>query len=527
MKDSAGKFLDHLNSLPLSKKISMAFVLFLVIAGFALMFLWANQIDYRILFSNLSPEDAGAIVSELKDRGIPHKLEANGRVIMAPADQVMELRLALAGKNLPNGGGVGFEIFDKMDFRTTKFVQELNYRRALQGELARTINNFKEVKGSRVFIVLPKESLFIEQRTSASASIQLDLQSTLSPNKLTAIVHLVASAVEGLEPGRVTVVDTKGTVIFKGGNRNDTEALLSNVQLDYKRKVENRIRENVQSMLEGIAGTGKAIVRVSAEIDFNEVSLSEEEYDPSTAVVRSKRNILEYPNEDADAPKQHAHTVIDKTRGMLPSPQGDQEAPRKEDITTRYEINKITRTTLRPAGTIERLSVAAVIDGTYKKEKLKDGTITRSYIPRGDKELKKLEDLVKKAMGYNVDRGDQVSVSSIPFTEVNSMPLEREIEPGGRAAEFLKLLQAYRRPLVNILLVAAAFFLIVRPLLRSLKKMSRETGAQTRELPGSRKEYDQLEESREPSRRERVLQLSRSNPEKTRKLIQGWIGEQE
>ncbi|MFW6147564.1 MAG: flagellar basal-body MS-ring/collar protein FliF [Thermodesulfobacteriota bacterium] len=528
MNNSAGKFLNHVSSLPLSKKISMALVLILVIAGFVFMFVWANQIDYRILFSNLSPEDAGAIVSELKDRKVPHKLEGNGSVIMVPADQVMDLRLSLAGQNLPNGGSVGFEIFDKMDFRTTKFVQELNYRRALQGELARTINNFKEVRGSRVFIVLPRESLFVEESTSASASIQLDLRENLPPNKLAAIVHLVASAAEGLEPGKVTVVDTQGTVIFKGGNKNATEAPLSNAQLDYKRKVENRIRENVQSMLEGIAGHGKAIVRVNAEIDFNKVSMSEEEYDPYTTVVRSKRNVLEYTNKGQkvpDAPKKDTQTLIDQRRGVLPSSHENQGNQRKEHITTNYEINKITRNILQPAGSIKRLSVAAVIDGTYKVEQLADGTTKSIYIPRDAQELRKLEDLVKKAMGYSLDREDQVSVSSIPFTKASSLSPARETEPGGRVSEFLKLLQAYKRPLVNLLLAAAAFFFVVRPLISSLKKMAKETVAERRELQGTRQEYEQLEQGREPNQKERVLELSRSDPEKTQKLIRGWIGE--
>jgi len=527
MKDSVNKFLANINSLPLSKKLSMAFILILVIAGFVFMFLWANQIEYRILFSNLSQEDAGAVVSELNERRIPHKLEANGSIILVPAEQALELRLALAGENLPSGGGVGFEIFDHMDFRTTKFVQELNYRRALQGELARTINNFKEVKGSRVFIVLPKESLFVEESTSASASIQLDLRSSLPQDKLVAIVHLVASAVEGLEPEQVTVVDTKGTVIFKGGSRDGTDALLSDAKFDYKKKVENLIRENVQSMLEGIVGKGKAIVRVNAEIDSNKVSLSEEEYDPSTAVVRSKRNIREFTQKDEDRAEETAQTVIDRRRGALPSAQEAQGTQSKEDVTINYEINRITRTTLRPAGDIKRLSVAAVIDGTYKVETLQDGAITKSYIPRSDKELRQFEDLVKKAMGYDVDREDQVSVSSIPFTEVNSMPAQGETEGGGAAADVLKLVETYRRPLVNILLVAVAFFFVVRPLLRGLKKMSREAAAEKRELPAGQKEYGQIEESRQGNSRERVFELSRSDPGKTRQLIKGWIGEQE
>jgi len=527
MKDLVNTFLNHIISLPLSKKISMAFVLILVVAGFGLMFLWANQIEYRILYSNLSPEDAGVIVSELNDRRVPNKLEANGSVILVPAERVLELRLALASENLPSGGGVGFEIFDHMDFRTTKFVQELNYRRALQGELARTINKFKEVKGSRVFIVLPKESLFVEESTSASASIQLDLRSDLPQEKHVAIVHLVASAVEGLEPEQVTVVDTKGTVIFKGGSRDGTDALLSDAKLDYKKKVEDLIRENVQSMLEGIVGKGKAIVRVNAEIDLNKVSLSEEEYDPSAAAVRSKRNIREFIQKGEKGVEETDQAVNDGKRGALPSAQEVQGNQSKEDVTTNYEINRITRTTVRPAGNIKRLSVAAVIDGTYKVEPVRDGTTKRIYIPRDDEELRKFEDLVKKAMGYDVDREDQVSVSSMPFTETNSMPAQEETEKKGTAADVLKLVETYKRPLVNLLLVAAAFFLVVRPLLSSLKKVNKEAGSKRRKLPPDQREYGRIEESKLGNSRERVLELSRSDPGRTRQLIKRWVDEQE
>ncbi|MBW1728343.1 MAG: flagellar M-ring protein FliF, partial [Deltaproteobacteria bacterium] len=210
MNDSVRQFFNILNSLPLSKKISMVFVIILVVTGFALMFFWTNQENYQVLFSNLSQRDASAIAAKLKERNTPYKVEANGTMIMVPEEKVYDLRLSLAGDGLPNGGNVGFEIFDHTDFKTTRFVQELNYRRALQGELARTINRFKEVNDSRVFIAIPEESLFIEDRDPASASIQLDLHSNLPPAKLTAIVHLVASAIEGLEPEHVTVVDTKG-----------------------------------------------------------------------------------------------------------------------------------------------------------------------------------------------------------------------------------------------------------------------------------------------------------------------------
>ena len=521
MNDSIGQFFNLVNSLPLSKKISIAFITSLVIAGFAFMFIWANKADYQVLFNNLSPEDGGAIVSKLKERNIPYKVEANGTLIMVPAEKVYELRLALAGDNLPRGGNVGFEIFDHTDFRTTKFVQELNYRRALQGELARTINQFKEVNSSKVFIVIPKESLFIEDSKVPSASIQLDLGSSLPPGKIAAIVHLVASAVEGLDPEQVTVVDTKGRVIFKGGDRSDTSAFLNTAQLDYKRSVENEIRKNVQSMLEEIVGAGKAIVRVNAEIDYDKITLNEEEYDPSTAVVRSKRNSEESIN-TSEGNDKTSQALINQRRGITQSLTGAQKTQTKKDSTINYEINKITRTIFKPAGKIKYLSVAAAIDGTYALEKSKDGSMKRTYIPRSETELKKFTDIVKMAMGYSEDREDKVSVSSIAFSKKISIDTKTEKE----GFDILTLLARYRKTIINLLLAALVFFIIVRPLLKSMKKMARETILERKELPSDTDKYARIPESRENNQKEKALEAVRLNPKKSEQLLKGWIGEQ-
>ena len=522
MNDSVSQFLNLLGSMPLSRKISIAFVTMLVIAGFAFMFMWANRPDYQVLFHNLSPKDAGAIVSKLNERNIPYKMEANGTIVMVPSEKVNELRLALADDGLPKGGGVGFEIFDQTDFRTTQFVQELNYRRALQGELARTINQFREVKSSRVFIVLPKESLFIEESNPASASIQLDLGSSLPASKLAAIVHLVASAVEGLEPGQVTVVDTNGRVIFKGGDRDDATALLSNTQLDYKSKVEGEIRRSVQSMLEGIVGIGKAIVRVNADIDFNRITLNEEEYDSSAAVVRSRRDIVE-STESSEGGEKAAQTLIDQRRGVVPSTSGALEKRTKKDVTTNYEINKISRTILKPAGKIELLSVAAVIDGTYKVEKLRDGTVKKTYIPRSKEELKTFEDIVMKAMGYSEDREDQVSVSSIRFS--GAVSPEGEAEGEAEGFDILRLLASHRKTIINLVLVVLVFFVVVRPLLKSIKSMAKGAVFERRELPPGEGEYAQISESGEMSAREKVIEASKRSPKITEQVVKGWIGE--
>ena len=522
--NAINQFQEFLRALPLSKKISIAFVVVMMVSGFAFMFIWANQVDYQVLFNNLSPDDAGAIVAKLREQKIPYKIEANGAAILVPVEKVYDLRLALAGDGLPSGGNVGFEIFDQTDFRTTKFVQELNYRRALQGELSRTINRFKEVNASRVFIVLPRESLFVEESRPASASIQLDLKTDLPPAKLAAIVHLVASAVEGLDPEQVTAVDTKGRILFKGGMRDESSALLRNAQLDYKAKVEEEIRKDVQSMLEGIVGEGRAIVRVSAEIDFTKTTLNEEEYDPAATVIRSQRSITE-SEETRTGGEDTAQSLINQRRGVVPARSEGKNGTTKRDLTTNYEINKITRTILKPAGSIKRLSVAAVIDGSYVTEKMEDGTVRKRYVPRSEEELQKFEDMVKRAMGYDGDREDQISVSSMPFNN----PLAEIMEPYGKGRSFdiLEVLEDHQRAIINLLLVVLVFLLVVRPLIKGLRNLGGESILQNKELPQGHEQYVQIPKPEGKDHREKILEITKQNPEKATQLLKGWIGEQE
>lgn len=526
MSDSISQFANLLKALPLSQKISMVFIIVLLGAGFAGIFYLGNQEDYQVLYNNLSPEDGGVIVTKLKERNIPYQVEANGTIVMVPAEKVYELRLSLAGDGLPKRGNVGFEIFDKSDFSTTKFVQELNYKRALQGELARTINQFDEVSSSRVFIVVPKASLFVEDETSASASIQLDLRSSLSANKIAAIVHLVANAVEGLDPDHVTVVDTKGRLIFKGQGGDAAPSLLSNAQLEYKSNVENGIKENVQTMLEGIAGAGRAIVRVSAEIDFNKITLNEEEYDPSTTAVRSTRNVEESAQSGGKGGRTEQE-MVNQRRGVVPVAGGSRNSTMKKDVATNYEINKITRTIIKPAGTVTRLSVAAIIDGTYKTEKQQDGTMQRTYVARSADELKKFEEIVKKAMGYNEDREDQVTVSSISFANSSAgfedLPAEAESSKLG----ILKLVLGYKKTIINLMLAAILFVLVIRPLMQSMKNLAEDISAKTEQLTREGEEATQIVDTGGRSQMERVIRISRDNNEKAQQLIKGWIGENE
>jgi flagellar M-ring protein FliF len=430
----------------------------------------------------------------------------------------------LAGEGLPNSGNVGFEIFDRSDFRTSQFVQQLNYQRALQGELARTINQFEEVKQSRVFIVIPKDSLFVEDRKPASASIQLELYKDLPPDKLSAIIHLVANAVEGLEPDQVSVVDTRGRVIFKGRDDSPEAGSLSSAQLDYKWKIENDIRNNVQSMLEKIVGAGKAIVRVTSEIDFNKETLSAEEYDPDATAVRSSRDIQELFNSGAETGAA-GDPVINQRAGIMPEDGAEGQSRTKRDVSTNYEINRLVKTVVKPAGSIRRLSVAAVIDGRYEPEKQEDGTVKSVYVPRTDEEIGNFEEIVKRAMGYNEDREDQVSVRSIAFSRVLNDPSVQSMDEP--AVGIREMLGEYRQVIVNLFLVLLIFFLIVRPLLKSFRNLPAKAvqEAQPQLAVEGAKPAPQLAVENNRSQHERVISLIESNPEKTQQLIRSWLKE--
>ena len=521
MKRVIEQFRAAFKAMPVSKKISMALVLGLVVVGFVLMFLWANQIDYQVLYSNLSQEDAASIVSKLREQRISYKLEGGGSLILVPAEKVYETRLALVGERLPRGGNVGFEIFDQTSFSTTDFVHRLNYQRALQGELCRTIGEFREVEHARVLIVMPKDSLFVEDTKPPSASVLLKLRSSLPSDKVAGIVHIVASAVEGMTPEQVTVVDTTGKVLFKGPNQGDETALLSSNRLDYQRQIEGKIGGRVQSMLEGIVGRGKAIVRVSAEINFDQIDFSEEKYDPDNTVVRSKQRRVE----SSEKGGENALGIVSVDPGQkgIPSSQQAQMRSEKENEVINYEINRVTRRVTKPSGTIRRLSVAAVVDGTYEVITAEDGLKTQRYIPRTSKELEEFERIVKRAMGFDADREDQVHVSCFPLS------ISAGIEaPDGTGIDWLAYGRQYIRPAINLVLLLVIFLFVVRPLLRSVKGIVTSV-----ETPKALSESDEglesaaLPEPKVQGMREKTIMLAKSNSDKTQQVIKGWLHEKE
>jgi flagellar M-ring protein FliF len=439
-----------LDALPGPRKMALAIVIVLIMASIITFVYFTNQEDYRVLYSNLTGEDAASIVTKLKEKKIRYQISPSGETISVPSEQVSELRLELAAAGLPHGGGVGFEIFDNKVFGATEFEQQMNYRRALQGELSRTINSLDEIQQCRVHIVLPKESLFIEQQKKPTASVTIKLKTgrKLKESQIDGIGHLVASSVEGLSAEEVMIVDSQGNILSKrqGDSKN---ARLSSAQIEHQRNIEKEMANRIQTLLESVVGPGKAAVRVNAELDFRLMEKTEETYDPESPVIRSSQ-------------KQLDKAIGSTSPSKSGSGKGESIGSEKEktEETVNYEINKTVSKTVMPVGEIRKISIAVLVDGTYQKND--KGAATYQERPR--KELDSFEDLVRKSAGFNSQRGDQVIVSSMPFNR----PETEE----GMTAQSWKENIAPAIPMIKyaalIIGLLFTFLFIIRPLVRNV-----------------------------------------------------------
>jgi len=456
------KLWQGFSTLSASRKMTLAGVTVLILASLSAFVYFTNQEDYRILFSNLNSEDASSIVTKLKEKKIPYQISPSGDIISVPSGKVAELRLELAAAGLPHGGGVGFEIFDNKTLGATEFEQQLNYRRALQGELARTINSLDEIQQSRVHIALPKESLFIDQQKKPTASVTLKLKTgrKLKPSQIEGIGHLVASSIEGLSPDNVMIVDSQGNMLSKGQEESRLSRLSSS-QIDYQRSIEKDMGNQIQTLLENVVGQGKAVVRVNADLDFRITEKTEETYDPESPVVRSTQKQMDKMTGPAPAAAKASASGSEKE---------------KTDETVNYEINKTVSKTVMPVGEIKKISIAVLVDGIYTK----DDKGTATFQERPKKELESIEDLVRKSSGFNAQRGDQVIVTSMPFNRTDLEQGMTGLPWQDKIASALPVIK-YVVILVAIILV---FLFVIRPLIRNVITASRSMdGSGQRQFP--------------------------------------------
>jgi len=543
----ATSFLDpmsqFLNSPAKRRGLAVGIVLLASAAIFGSLIYWNSTPDYQVLFSNLSQEDAGEMVAKLKEKKIPFELSPGGTSILVPKEKVYDVRLALTAEGLPKGGGVGFEVFDRTSLGTTDFVQKLNYQRAMQGELARTIKQIKEVEQARVHIVTPKESLFVEEQKKPTASVFLKTRSgmSLSSSQVEGIVHLVASAIEGLEPGHITVVDTSGRILSK---RNDSSLIgqMSTNQLEYQRNLEEGYKRKIQGMLEEMLGLNKAIARVSADIDFQQVDITEERFDPNGVVRSEQKNSersssnsgVKTPDAKSENPAEKAtsrgrtRTAAEsaaKTPTPAPGPFSTNQAERQNEIRN-FEISKINKHIKNPVGSVKKLSVAVIIDGIYKEAADgKGGPKTKQFIARPPEEMEKLVNIVKTAMGYDEKRGDQIEVISMPF----SWAITEEEPKAASGFPWREYLLVAYKPVVSLVLAVLFIFFVVRPLLKRKEYVSSEAPV----LPGVAPPALAPEGAGAPAIkaggdiREQTLQLAQGNPTKTVGIVKSWLNEKD
>ncbi|HZT87302.1 MAG TPA: flagellar basal-body MS-ring/collar protein FliF [Stellaceae bacterium] len=407
--------LANLRSLGPMRLAAIAAVGLATVAFFGFLINRWSTPPMSLLYAQLDLRDSGQVVAKLEAMHIPYQLRADGAQILVPADQVARLRMTMAEHGLPNGGSIGYEIFDKGEgLETSSFQQNMNQLRALEGELARTISSLATVQAARVHLVLPKRELFSRDRQEPSASIVVKLRGSerLSRGQIAAIQHLVAGAVPELRPNRVVIVDAQGTLLARDGGTDP--AGTGQGYEDVRTAYETRLGRAIEDMLDRTLGVGKARVEVHADMDFDRVTTNTETYDPDGQVVRSTQTSKETSNSGQNGGDQPVTVSTNLPDAQKPqqsaSGGGSQSKSGREEETTNYEISKTVKNHVHEGGDVRRLSVAVLVDGTYTEA---DGK--RTYQPRSPDELKQLAALVKSAVGYDQKRGDAVEVVNLRF----------------------------------------------------------------------------------------------------------------
>lgn len=518
------KLLEQIKAFAKEKPLMMLGGAVMAAALVAVVLLMNQGPEYQSLYAQLSAEDSGAVIEKLKEKRVPYKVD--GTSISVPADKVYETRMELAGEGLPQGGGVGFEIFDKTAFGVTDFVQKVNYKRALQGELSRTIAQIKEIDTARVHLALPEKGVFLDEQKKARASVIVKLKpgKQLTQGQVSSIVHLVANSTDNLKPEDVAVVDTAGKMWTREADE-DAGMMLSATQLEYKRSLEKDYEHRVQSMLEKAVGMDNVVARVSADVDTRQVETTEERYDPDGQVVRSEQKSKEtsvggvaalgVPGVLSNMPET---AQVGKAGASSPS------SNRQSDVIN-YEISKVTSHVVEPTGAIKRLTVSVLIDGTYQSAA--SGTEAggaKNYVPRTEEELAKFTDMVKAAVGYSETRGDVITVVSTPFeqgiTEADIVPEKAPLVP----AQLVPVLLKYA---TIILITLFIILFVVRPVMKRLTSEKKALEEIQRSMPalGGGSELALEAGQKDHDAVDRLKRVVRENPQQVAMVLKGWIKE--
>ncbi|QWG12288.1 flagellar M-ring protein FliF [Bradyrhizobium sediminis] len=450
-----------LRGLGASRLMAMIAVTTALIAFFGFVIMRVTTPQMTTLFTDLSAEDSSGIIKDLERQAIPFEIRNEGAVIMVPKDKVTRLRMKLAEGGLPKGGGIGYEIFDKSDaLGTTSFVQNINHLRALEGELARTIRAIDRIQAARVHLVLPERPLFSRETPEPSASIVVRVRGSLEPQQIRAVRHVVASAVNGLKPQRVSIVDEAGRLLADGAT-NDADNAIGD---ERRAGFEKRMRNEIEAIVSSVVGAGRARVQLSADFDYNKITQTSDKFDPEGRVLRSSQTREE---SSASAGDNGQVTVNNE----LPGNQNKDNAAvardqsKKSEETNNYEISRTTKTEVTEVGRVNRISVAVLVDGAYVKNE--KGEMV--YQDRSKEQLDRIAALVRSAIGFDQKRGDQVEVVNLKFAEPPVVP--PVVEPTGLLGmlQFTKDDVMYVIELgVMMLLGLVVLFMVIRPLVKRI-----------------------------------------------------------
>jgi flagellar M-ring protein FliF len=532
---------SFLKGLGAARLAAMVAVTVALIGFFAFVIMRVTTPQMTTLFTDLSLEDSSAVIKDLERQAIPFEIRNDGAIILVPKDKVTRLRMKLAEAGLPKGGGVGYEIFDKSDaLGTTSFVQNINHLRALEGELARTIRAIDRIQAARVHLVLPERPLFSRETPEPSASIVVRVRGTLEPQQIRAIRHLVASAVNGLKPQRVSIIDEAGQLLADGA-----AGATDNAVGDERRAAfEKRMRNEIEAIVSSVVGAGRARVQLTADFDYNKITQTSDKFDPEGRVLRSSQT-----REESSATAENNGQVT--VNNELPGNQQNNGAPaardqsKKTEETNNYEISRTTKTEVTEAGRVNRISVAVLVDGSYSKNE--KGEMV--YQDRGKEQLDRIATLVRSAIGFDQKRGDQVEVVNLRFADAPVIaPLA---EPSGLLGmlHFTKDDVMYVIELgVMMLLGLVVLFMVVRPLVKRI--LATEVVAPPAELPALADssqqaapngqslvsainntaqliDVAQVQGQVHAQSVHRVGELADRNPNETVAIVRQWLGEQQ
>jgi flagellar M-ring protein FliF len=498
--------LDQLKRFGIVRLGAMALVTLSLMGYFGYVIFKASQPSLSVLYSDLSPEDSGAIIRELDARTIAYEMRDDGRIILANKADIAKLRFDLASKGIPSGGTVGYEIFDKTDqFSTTGFVQSINQIRALEGEIARSIRTIGTVQSARVHLVIPERKLFERDHQAPRASIALKIRGDLTGQQVNAIRRLVASAVDGLKPENISIIDEQGRLLADG---TSSEAG-SGIALEEKQQnLEQRMKTQIEEIVASVVGQGRTRVQISAELDSSRVQTVAETFDPDSRVVRSTQN----RNETATTTeaKDGTVSVANELPGAAASNTNQKDASAKNEEIVNYEISKTTRTEMSEGGKIKRLSVAVLVDGTY--EKGANGEM--AYQPRPQADIDRIAALVKSGIGYDAKRGDQIEIVNLRF----AAPPETLAEPVAMPwYDFTRFDLSRLIELATLALISLVIALVVgRPLVKSMAFPPQRSTASTGQGGPELLTYD-------GNPLEQISGLIAANPQASATTVRQWL----